>query len=352
MKRRTAFVLLIAALILTGCASEGDPAADASALVEPEKVEFFAMDTYMTISAYGEGAGLPLAEAEAKILELESLWSVSDEGSEISLLNKAGYAEISPDTASIIETAMRVSADTGHTFDVTIYPLVKAWGFTADTYRIPGDDELDYLKTLVNSDRIVQNGDMVALEDSMALDFGAIAKGYASEAAVSILRERGISSALMSLGGNVQSLGAKPDGSLWNIAIQDPKNPQKYAGAIKIADKAVVTSGTYQRYFERDGAVYHHLIDPSTGRPADNGLLSVTIISDSGTLADALSTAVFIMGVETAVDFWRSGTYNFEMILISDDGSVRITEGIADTFTSGGDGVNLPEVVARAAPRL
>ena len=331
-------ISLVFAVLFTGCAPENPSV--------PEKVEFFAMDTYMTISAYGDHARDCLAEAQEKILTLDSLWSVSAAQSEISLLNKTGTAEVSPETLSIIKTAMQVSADTEHTFDITIYPLVKAWGFTTDTYRVPDEQELVNLKPLVNADRITLNENTVTLETGMALDLGAIAKGYASEMAMDMLKARGLSSAILSLGGNVQALGTKPDGSLWNVAIQDPKDLQAYAGAIQIADRAVITSGTYQRYFEQDGIVYHHLLDPSTGKPANNGLLSVTIVADSGTRADALSTAMFVLGEEAAIDFWRSGLYEFDMILIAEDGGMRITEGIKDTFVPSGDGANL-SVIAR-----
>ena len=332
MKKTALAALLIIILTLAGCFfMNHSQTGDDSRKLSSE--EFFAMDTVMKISAYGSGAENSLAKARKEIERLESLWSVSLPDSEISRANTSGKVNASPDTRRIIETAVSVSSETGNTFDITIYPVVKAWGFTTGEYRIPDEMELAKLKNLVSSARVSFDGETVILGEGMALDLGAIAKGYASEKAASMLREDGITSAVLSLGGNVQVLGTKPDGSPWNVAVQDPAEPNEYAGAVRAADTAIVTSGVYQRYFEKDGALYHHLIDPSTGKPADNGLLSVTIVTKSGTLADALSTAVFIMGEDAAIDFWRSGVYDFEMIFIKEGGDISITEGLDGTFT-------------------
>ena len=171
--------------------------------------------------------------------------------------------------------------------------------------------------------------------DGMELDLGAVAKGYTGDRVMERFRAAGVTSAIISLGGNVQALGTKPDGSLWQVAVQDPEG-SGYAAVLSVADKAVITSGGYERYFEEDGKIYWHIIDPATGRPAENGLESVTIAADSGVLADGLSTALFVMGANKAAEYWRTNG-GFDFILIDDGGTVTITEGLEDCFSLYGD---------------
>lgn len=141
-------------------------------------------------------------------------------------------------------------------------------------------------------------------------------------------------SGLVNLGGNVQALGTKTDGSKWRVAVQNPQDTDQYIGVLSIQDKAVITSGGYERYFEQDGKTYHHIIDPKTGYPAENGLISVSIVTADGTLADGLSTSVFIMGKEVATEYWRAHSDEFDMILMTDDRKIYVTEGIANSFES------------------
>ena len=176
----------------------------------------------------------------------------------------------------------------------------------------------------------------------MEIDFGGIAKGYTSDQLAKIFAEYGIESGLINLGGNVDAYGSKTDGTAWRVAIQSPDQDGNYIGVLEATDKAVITSGGYERYFEEDGITYHHIIDPSTGYPADSGLKSVTIICDDGTLADGLSTSLFIMGEEKASQFWQGHSDEFDFVLMKDDGSLVISEGIEDCFTT-----NLEKKVVR-----
>jgi len=333
MRKTTLSLIIISLLILSGCA--GNKSHDTNPdSPQPLSTEFFAMDTYMKISVYDTDTNDILEDAENEIYRLDKLWSVTSENSEISQLNAKGSISVSEDTLNVIKSALQVSSNTHHSFDITIYPIVRAWGFTTGEHRVPDERELAALIDTVNSDLIDINGTTVTLMDGMALDLGAVAKGYTSQKVATLFMARGIKSAVLSLGGNVQTLGAKPDGSPWNIAIQDPLNTEGYVGAVKVVDKAVITSGVYQRFFVEDGVEYHHLIDPSSGKPANNDLLSVTIIADEGTLADALSTAAFIMGRDAAEEFWRTnGIYDFEMILVTRDSEICITDGLRDTFS-------------------
>ena len=330
MKNKTVLLLVVvvlcvcAALLLRGQRAE-----------EPVVIDFFAMDTYMNLRAYGPKAAGGLKAAKEEILRLEDLWSVTREDSEIFALNRDGVADVSADTIGILEQSKQVAERSGYAFDVTVLPLVSAWGFHGGEYRIPGGEELQKALRLVGSEGIEIEGGRVTLKTPGAgVDLGAVAKGCASHRAVQTLREAGVTSALVSLGGNVQALGAKPDGTPWRVAVQDPFDPNGYAGTLELTDRAAVTSGTYQRNFERDGKIYHHLLDPSTGYPADNSLASVTIVTGDGTLADALSTALLVMGMDEAVALWRSGVYSFDMVLVERNGVVSITEGLEGVFSS------------------
>ena len=178
----------------------------------------------------------------------------------------------------------------------------------------------------------------------MELDLGAVAKGYAGDRIMDLFRSTGMIYSIVELGGNVQALGTKPDGSPWRVAVQAPEGG--YAGALEIVGKAVVTSGGYQRYFEQDGQIYCHIMDPATGRPVENGLASVTIVADRGIQADALSTALFVMGRERAEAYWRAHQ-DFDFILLGEDGTAAVTEGLEDSFSLYGDWEDHPLEIIR-----
>lgn len=335
-------------LLLTGC---GDSAATAEEYL-PCRTEVMAMDTIMTLSVYNQPAeeGMEvLRKAIVCIEELEALLSVTDENSEIHQANHAGSSPVSlsEDTRELLEEALALCGETGGALDVTVYPVVRAWGFTAGDYRVPEAKEVSALLEKVGYDRAELDGDRLTLPEGTELDLGAVAKGYTGDRLMELFREAGISSAIVELGGNVQALGAKPDGESWHIAVQAPEGG--YAGVLEITDKAVVTSGGYQRYFEKDGETYIHIIDPSTGYPARTGLASVTIVADSGLLGDGLSTALFVMGREKAEDYWLAHP-DFEFILLEEDGTAVITEGLEGSFSLFGDWAGRPlEVVRREA---
>ena len=289
--------------------------------MEAQSRDVFAMDTYMTLTAYGDNAASALDEAEAEIERLDDLLSTGDENSEIYALNQNGTGTISEDTETLLNESEKLYTDTKGVFDITIYPVMDAWGFTTQNYRIPTDTELKGLLENVDASKIQYNKDSkkVTLPANVKIDFGGIAKGYTSSRIMDIYKKCGLTSGMVSLGGNVQLLGTKPDGSSWRVAVQSPDDTNDYLGILETEDKAVITSGGYERYFEEDGKTYHHIIDPATGYPAENGLKSVTIVSDDGTLADGLSTSLFIMGKDTACDFWNEQSDQFDMILMTDD---------------------------------
>ena len=168
----------------------------------------------------------------------------------------------------------------------------------------------------------------------MEIDLGGIAKGYTSSRVMEIFKEYGVEHGLVSLGGNVQALGGKQDSNPWRVAIQNPESELDYLGVLEIADKCVITSGGYERFFEQDGVRYHHIIDPRTGSPADSGIISSTIISSDGALADGLSTSLFIMGLEEAEKYWRANADKFDFVLEDRSGKLYISEGAAKMITT------------------
>ena len=227
---------------------------------------------------------------------------------------------------------------------MTIAPLVTLWGITTDSPRVPAQSEIASLLPLVGSEHIHIDGNSVALDSGCGVDLGGIAKGYASDRVAEILKQYGVTGAAVSLGGNVYVCGKKSDGSAWNVAVQDPKDTSAYAMTLALTDTFAVTSGGYQRYFTgSDGRVYQHILDPRTGRPAETDLLSVTVIAQNGTMADAYSTALYVMGEEAACDFWRQSG-GFDLVLITADGRVLYTPDLADHISQKGAGYDFRQI--------
>ena len=289
--------------------------------------EWFAMDTVMTAAVYGSADALDAVEAET--YRLDALLAAQKDDSEIAAVND-GAEVVSEETAALLRRALDIAAETGGAYDPTVYPLMRAWGFTDGNYRVPADAELDALLQTTGWTEVSVDGTTASLPEGFALDLGGIGKGYAAGRCKEILKAHGVTSALLSLGGNVSALGSKPDGTAWTVAIEDPDGGD-YLGTVQIADQCVVTSGGYQRYFEQDGVRYWHILDPETGKPARSGMKSVTIVSADDTLADALSTALFVMGPEQAADFWRVHRAEFGAVWLTDDGRLFVTEGLTLT---------------------
>ena len=322
MKKYFISAMLSALLFLTGCSAESSP--------EPVQGTFFAMDTMMDFTIYGE-SGL-IKQSESLIASLESLVSVTDANSELYAINQTGSGTLTGKASSLMEQALEICRRTDGALDLSIYPIVRAWGFTTGSYQVPDEAEIQALLPLVDYRKIQYDAatGTVTLPEGMEIDLGSVAKGYAGQLAAQMLREHGVQSALLNLGGNVQTVGAKPDGSPWQIGIKDPQGEDAMM-VLSVEDQAVVTSGGYERYFEQDGQTYWHIMDPSTGHPADSGLISVTIVGDEGVVCDGLSTALFVMGLEKAADLWaQSG--DFEAVFVTASGEVYITEGLRDRF--------------------
>lgn len=333
---------LAAALFLTGCAERREAAQQ---MLENQKMEnrheatSFAMDTIMTFVVLHEDGEELIIDAEQEVRRLENLLSVTLENSDVSKLNAAAGKEavnVSADTQILLQTGKALGEKVGGAFDIAISPIVKAWGFTEEAHHVPAQAELDALLPLTDpANVILEEGTAYLQKEGMAVDLGGIAKGYASDKVAELLREKGVEKAILTLGGNVYGIGTKPNGEKWEVALANPLDANDYCGLISIEDQAVVTSGGYQRYFEENGKKYHHIIDPETGYPAESGLLSVTIISESGMEADVLSTALYVMGLEKALDFWQEYG-GFEAIFVTEAGEVVATEGADACFAFEG----------------
>ncbi len=295
----------------------------------------FAMDTYMELTAYGRNAEEAIAAAEEEIHRLDQLLSTGNTDSEVAIWNRDKTGVLTEDTEYLIERSIQLWEETAGAFDITIYPVMRAWGFVNKAYRVPTEEELRTLLLYVDSSLItIQEEKNLTIPQQVEIDFGGIAKGYASMRVAQIMKEYGIRSAKLNLGGNVQTVGMKPDGSKWRIAIKSPKASLPYLGIVSIGEAAVITSGGYERYFEENGQIYHHIIDPATGKPAKSGLASVTIVCEDGTLADGLSTSLYVMGKEESIAYWRAHSEEFDVILYDENGNLYVTEGLQDAFTS------------------
>ena len=323
--KRLLFSVLLAAGLLCGCGAK-----DASA-------QIFAMDTVMNLTLYGEGTEASgqevLGTAVGWLYDIEGELSVTKENSDIHNINanSGKNVDVSDDTAGLLADTLTLCEKTGGAMDITAYPIVKAWGFTTGEYRVVPEEERSELVKRVGFENVSLDGTSVSLPEGMELDLGAVAKGYAGDVLVSGLKQAGITSALLDLGqSTIAAVGTKPDGKPFRIGIQDPHG-DTYLGVLELNDQSMGSSGNYQRYFEENGVKYGHILDPDTAAPADSGLAGVTVVSDSAFLCDGLSTALFVMGLEEAADYWRENR-NFEAIFIEENGNITITAGLRDDF--------------------
>lgn len=303
-------------------------------------LSLFAMDTVMDFTVYGDQADKALSDIEEIITRYDTAFSPTREDSAMLTLNQAGGGTLSPLWSHVLTQAMDYCDRTDGAFDPVLGKLTALW----DKQKVPTEQELSAALSQSGHDKLTYSAGASECHLSAGAEFqlGGIVKGAASDAIYQKLVDDGVESAILSLGGNVIAFGTKPDGTPWTVGIRDPDgNASDYLGTVSVANRFVVASGDYERYFEQDGIRYHHILDPKTGVPVQNDLRSVIIVSNNGALADAYSTALFVMGSEKALDFWReqteTGEYDFDVILILRDKRIIVTEGLSSfTLSNGG----------------
>jgi thiamine biosynthesis lipoprotein len=296
----------------------------------------FAMDTLVTVTVYGPRAAERGRLALAEFERLDKLLSAFRTESEVGQVNAAAGREpvrVSRETVDLVALALRYAALSGGAFDPTVGPLVRLWAIGNGRSAPPAAGEVEKARELVDYRRVMldQPGRRLYLpRRGMALDLGAVAKGYAAERAAGLLRQAGVKSALIDAGGNIAALGTRPDGRPWRVGLQHPRRPGEIFGVLAVADRAVVTSGDYERYFESGGRRYHHLLDPATGYPA-GGVRSATVVAPSSTLADILSTAVFVLGPERGPALARA--QGAATVVVDAAGQVKVDPALAAAWT-------------------
>jgi len=310
----------------------------------------FALDTIVTLRVFGDRSAKKAMDRVAdRIKEIERHMSPSLEGSDVIKINQAAGvepAQVHEDTFYVIKKALEYGRLTEGVFDITIQPIVELWGINTEHAKIPSEEEIEEKIALVDYRKVRMNEEKRTIfleEKGMGIDLGAIAKGYAADEAVRILKEAGVEHALLNLGGNVITIGRRPDGNSWRIGLQDPRTEetgQDHFGIIDVADATVVSSGDYERYikdvYKKTGERYHHIFDPRSGFPAQKGLIACSIITSSSIDADALSTILFIMGHEQGFELIDQ-LGSAEAIVVTSNKEIYTTEGLRDSIISSND---------------
>ena len=317
--KKCAALLTAAALLLPGCAG----------LSEKRNLTYtdILYDTTISVKILDPASQDVLDGCEELCRKYDTMFSATQEDGEIYQINHAQGAAVpvSAETIDLIKRGIYYGDLSNGAFDITIGAVSSLWDFKAETPQVPSSEALAQARTHVDYKKIVLKDNTVMLTDpGAALDVGAIAKGYIADRVKEYLEDQGVRHAVIDLGGNIQTIGTKPDGSSYNIAIQRPfaKNGEAVT-SVKIENQSVVSTGIYQRYFEtEDGTIYHHILDPATGAPCRNNLYSVTIITDSSLTADALSTTCFLLGYEESMNLIDQ-LENVDAVFITSDGALH-----------------------------
>lgn len=343
MKKNIIFLFI--ALLLVAC-SNTKLSSDA---VRVDK-EAFVLDTVIQLSIWTnddiseEEAQKILNDGEKLCRDYENMFSKSIEKSDVYQLNHADGKEITvhPQTAFLISESIRFSKLSEGYFDITILPLKELWDFKSENPKVPSresiDKELkkvDYRNIEIGKKAVLKNnpsieGTNISLQNKAMIDLGGIAKGFIADELAHLFKERGVTKGIINLGGNILMIGEKEPGTPWRVGIQDPDGMQNsFVGSVEICNQSVVTSGVYERFFEQDGKIFHHLLDPFEGKPADSGLVSVSILSDKSLDGDALSTACFVLGLEKGMALVEK-LDGIEAIFITTDGDFHQTSGVGN----------------------
>lgn len=302
-----------------------------------EKEEFI-FGTLVSLKLYEPVADSVFQTVFDDMRDVENRMTVKGITSELIAVNKAAGINpvvVSEDTYHVVDAAKKAAEESSGAFDITVYPIVALWGIGTDQARVPSESEIaDELKYVGYNDLVLDPDKLSVFlkRPGMGLDLGGIAKGYAADRIAEILKSMGVESGIINLGGNIFAMGSKADGSAWKIGIQNPMSDRgEYIGIAEAVNQTVVTSGIYERYFEKDGKRYHHIMDTKTGYPADNELAGVSILAASSIDADALSTTCFVLGTEKALEFVKNKP-DVDALFITKDKKVRMTPGFKRVF--------------------
>lgn len=335
--------LLLACLLLSGCtkAPEGGaqpgivPTASADEQIDPTKKTTgigFYFDTVVSLTLWGAPETL-MNEIWAECERYEKLLSKTIAASDVSRINAAQgkTVTVDPETWEILRRAKEISKLSDGAFSITIAPVSALWTFTGvETNTVPTDEKRLSVLPLVDDQKIeLGENSTVTLPAGMQIDLGGIAKGYIADKVAELIREKAYAG-IVSLGGNVYTVGQKPDGSKFSVGIKDPEATHLSKAIIYTGDCTVVTSGTYERGFSFGGVRYHHILDPKTGWPAQSDLVSATFVMDSSMTADALATACIVIGSEKSLEL--AAAQGLDAMFIKKDGSVLFTEGFEEKY--------------------
>lgn len=292
------------------------------------------MDTLVTQIAHGDAAPSALESAQAELFRIERLLNFYSDDSDIGRLNRAagsGYVALSPEAFALLTQARALAEATGGAFDPTVGPLVRAWRAARDNGSVPSGEELARAARLVDYRDIQTDAACRSAglrRPGQAIDLGGIAKGYVADCIAATYRGAGVTSGLINAGGDIATVGNRPDGRPWRIGLQHPRKERgRWFAIIQSSGQAVATSGDYERYHEVQGVRYHHLIDARTGYPAKSGLISVTVVAERATDADAWATAVFVLGRDAGIELIRR-IGSAEAVLVAENGSVYISRSL------------------------
>ncbi|MFI3228112.1 MAG: FAD:protein FMN transferase [Clostridia bacterium] len=292
-------------------------------------------DTPVTISIYDDVEDQVLTDAFSLCRNFEQRFSKTVESSEVSKLNNADGETIqaSDELVMLLKTALDFTKTTSGLFDVTTYTLSEVWDFKNPDPQVPSQDEIDYALSTIGYYNIVIEGNSVRLLNNAKIDLGGIVKGYAADEIKNFLIEQGVNHATINIGGNVLTIGKKNNTDLWAVGIREPfEDENTVLMSVEVDGLSVVTSGPYERNFTIDGVLYHHILNPKTGYPADSDLSSVTIITEKSIIADTLSTSCYLMGLDKAIELIES-TADTEAVFIDNNGEIIVSSGIGETIT-------------------
>ena len=292
---------------------------------------FFAMDTYITVDARTSDQAL-FRDIENLVYDEERLYSRTFADTKLYELNKSGRYDVGEETARVISTALEISDATDGAFNPCMGSLIELWDIKSENPRVPDNDEIIQRLETVDSSLVEVSGSTVTIPEGMKIDLGGIAKGCSAEKVLELLLERGVSDALVGFGGSIACIGSPKDGEAWSVGIRNPFDDGGIVGTLKVTDCIISVSGAYERYFEADGKRYHHILDPQTGMPSESDIESVAVISKSGAVSDALSTALFVMGSEKAIELYEDGIYDFEAVMVMKNRELVVTRGLEGVF--------------------